>query len=321
MSSAQERLWVREQLRNDVERWVSVLSGERPDDAPARTNFDLYLFAQVGFLLADVEQELIGIAEWEQAIRDIERCMNNNPSVRVFEDDLRRAGQAPLASRTFLDLAKRRVRRKANKGTSDSQRPPTFSEGLTCAEVLLAYDTAKDRWNRGLNPDELSKRIAEDWLSHRSLDDLLFIIRGSEESRIYWNALELICDALGGKDVLGSKWESAKDLDDLPYALLIWYFEAGQELRRPPRENAAPPNRPIYVGYVIRNQHIRHTIRVLAQLGMPPTAGRDTDGQDFGCCVVAEVLGLSERYIGDIWGTPDMTMSEFHATYVDPLLA
>lgn len=123
MSSAQEQLWVQGQLRKDVERWVSVLSGERPDDAPARTNFDLYLFAQVGFLLADVEQELIGIAEWEQAIRDIERCINNNPSVRAFEERLRRAGQAPLASRTFLDLAKRQVRRKANPRKANQSIP------------------------------------------------------------------------------------------------------------------------------------------------------------------------------------------------------
>ena len=140
---------------------MSVLSGERPDDAPARTNFDLYLFAQVGFLLADVEQELIGIAEWEQAIRDIERCMTNNPSVRAFEEDLRRAGQAPLASRTFLDLAKRQVRRKANPRKAnqripDSQRLPDFNEGCAVAKVLLAYDTAEDRWKRDLRQMSLA---------------------------------------------------------------------------------------------------------------------------------------------------------------------
>ena len=306
MSSAQEQLWVQGQLRKDVERWVSVLSGERPDDAPARTNFDLYLFAQVGFLLADVEQELIGIAEWEQAIRDIERCINNNPSVRAFEERLRRAGQAPLASRTFLDLAKRQVRRKANprkanQSIPDSQRLPDFNEGCAVAKVLLAYDTAKDRWKRDLRPDELSKRIAADWLCHRSPGGLEFLIRCSEESRIWWDALEQIGDMLGGED-------------DLPDPLARWYFQADKRHRRPPPEIAAPPHRPTTVGYMIRDLRIRETIRVLAQLGMPPTGGPDS-----GCSVVAAVLALQERTVRGIWMRSDMTIDESFTEYLEGL--
>ena len=323
MSSAQERLRLQEELRDEVAWRTTMLIDEPPDDAPTGRQFDLALLAYISDLLADLEQGWMDIVKCERIIVTVERGFKTDLEFRAFEEDIRKAGQAPLAWRTIFDLAKRRVRRKAhrkaNESIPDSQRLPTFSEGKACAEVLLAYDTAKARWKRDLHPDELSEHIAKEWLLLRSLHDLQSLIRRSEESRTWWNALELICDelagkgVLGGKDLLGRKWKSAKGLDNIPHSLLLWHFEADKGLRRRPPEIAAPPHRPTKAGYMIRDQNIRHTIRVLAQLGMPPTGGHNS-----GCSVVADVLRpLKERTVREIWKRPDMESDESNAEYFD----
>ena len=292
-----------EQLRNAVEQRVSMLSEEQPDDMPAGMIFDLRFFGSISALLAGLEKGWIDIAEWKRR-------------VRAFEEDATKAGRLTLASRTFLALAKRHVRREANIGNDDSRRLPDFSEGKACARVLLAYDTAKDRWERDLYPAELSQHIAEQWLPRRSLDDLLSIIGGSEESTICWDALGLICDTLGGEGVRGRRGEFARYKAALPGPLLAWYFEAVQGIRSRPPEIAPPPHRRAKLGYMIRDIRIRSTIRALAKLGMPPT-----DGADSGCNVVTDVLGFKDpKTVREIWNRPDMRTNESFKEYIERLL-
>ena len=292
-----------EQLRNAVEQRVSMLSEEQPDDMPAGTKGDIAFFGAISALLAGLEKGWIDFAEWERR-------------VRAFEEDATKAGGLPLASRTFLALAKRRVRREANIGNDDSRRLPDFSEGKACAKVLLAYDTAKARWERDLYPEELSQHIAEQWLSRRSLDDLLSIIGGSEESTICWDALGLISDTLGGEGVRGRRGEFARYKAALPDPLLAWYFEAAQGIRSRPPEIAPPPHRRAKLGYMIRDIRIQGTIRVLAKLGMPPT-----DGADSGCNVVTDVLGFKDpKTVREIWKRADMRTNKPFKEYIERLL-
>ena len=292
-----------EQMRNAVEQQESMLREEQPDDMPAGTKGELAFFGSISALLAGLVKGMIDIAEW-------------NRRVRALEEDATNAGRLPLASRTFLNLAKRHVRREANIGNDDSQRLPDFSEAKACARVLLAYDTAKHRWERDLHPEELSQHVAEQWLSRRGLDDLLSIIGGSEQSTICWDALELICGALAGESVHGRRGEFARYKTEPPLPLYAWRFEAFEGLRRRPPESAPPPHRRAKLGYMIRDMRIRGTIWTLAQVGVPPT-----DGPDSGCNVVTDVLGFKDsKTVREIWKRPDMRMNESRKEYIDRLL-
>ena len=321
-----------EQLRNAVGQQVSMLSEEQPDDMPAGMIFDLRFFGHIRGLMEELEQGRIDIPDWERRTRDIEQWMNNDPMVRAFEEEATKAKRVPLASRTFLDLAKRKVRRKANprkanQGIPDSQRLPDFSEGCAVARVMLVSTRTKDRWERDLQPDAISQRIAEHWLSRRSIDDLLSIIGGSEQSTIFWDALELVCDALGGEGVRGRRGEFARYKTELPLPLYAWRFEAGQGLRRRPPEPAPPPYRPTKLGYMIRDIRIKGTIQVLEQLRMPPTGGPDS-----GCSVVAAVLEakpplderpateMDVRIVREVWRRPDAAINESYTKCLDRLL-
>ena len=239
-----------EQLRNAVGQQDSMLSEEQPDDMPAGMIFDLRFFGHIRGIMEELEQGRIDIPDWERRTRDIEQWMNNDPMVRAFEEEATKAKRVPLASRTFLDLAQRKVRRKANPRKAnqripDSQRLPDFSEGCAVARAVLASTRTKDRWERDLHPDELSKHLAQYWLSRRNLDYLQFMIRGSEENTIYWNALELIGEAMAGKDVLGLKGNSPRawtiSLTHSSYGNLRLPKGFASALPRSPHLPIAPP--------------------------------------------------------------------------------
>ena len=231
------------QLSTAVGLRVSMLGEELPDDMPAGMIFDLVFFGHVGGHLEELEQGRIDIPEWERRTREIEQWMDNDPVVRAFEEEASKAERIPLASRTFLNLAQRQVRRKANprranQGIPNSQRPPNFSEGFACAQVLLASVTGRDRWERDLHPDEISQLLAEQWLTGGGLAELLSIRGGSEESTICWDALGRICDALAAGGVPGRKGEFARYKTEVPLPLYAWFFEAAQGLRSRPPEIA-----------------------------------------------------------------------------------
>ena len=299
-----------EQLRNAVGQQVSMLSEELPDDAPAGTVSDLAFFGSISALLAGLEKGRIDTAEWERRAR------------ALGED----AGRVTPASTIFVDLARRKVRReanprkanprKANQGIPDSQRLPDFSEGCAVARVMLVSTRTKDRWERDLQPDAISQRIAEHWLSRRSFDDLLSIIGGAEQSTIFWDALELVCDSLGGESVRGRRGEFARYKTEPPLPLLAWRFEAVHGLRERPPEPPPPRYRPTKLGYIIRDIRIKEAIQVLEQLGMPPTGGTHS-----GCSVVAAVLektpAFDERTVRDIWRMPDEEINESYAKCLD----
>ena len=318
-----------EQLRSAVKQQEFMLSNELPDDAPASTVFDLAFSGHIRGLMEELEQGRIDIPDWERRTRDIEQWMNNDPMVRAFEEEATKAGRVPLASRTFLNLAQRQVRRKANprkanQGIPDSQRLPDFSEGCAVARVMLASTRTKDRWERDLHPNEISQQIAEHWLSRRGIDDLLCLLPGSEQITICWDALALIWDVVGDSRVLEDRREFVKHLGDIPLPLLLWRTEAAQGLRRRPPEPAPPPYRPTKLGYIIRDIRIKSTIRVLEQLGMPPTGGPDS-----GCSVVAAVLEakppldevpakeMDERIVREVWRRPDAAINESYTKCID----
>ena len=66
------------------------------------------------------------------------------------------------------------------------------------------------------------------------------------------------------------------------------------------------------LGYPIRDIRIKGAIRVLAQVGIPPTGGPDS-----GCSVVTEVLGFEDvRTVRDIWRKPATTINEYYKKHL-----
>ena len=109
MSSAQERLRLREELRDEVAWRTTMLIDEPPDDAPTGRQFDLFLLAYISDLLTDLEQGPMGIVECERIIGTVERGLNSDPEIKAFKKNIEKAGQAPLAWRTIFDLTQRGI--------------------------------------------------------------------------------------------------------------------------------------------------------------------------------------------------------------------
>ena len=192
--------------------------------------------------------------------------------------------------RLLTGLYGRVARRRAGCGSDDSRRRPSHAEGLRVARELLSDipDTS------GLDSEReyaaVSRVLADQWLPPigvRSPDTLLEYIERSEASRVYFDALELICEELdsGGEAV--------------PDPLARWRQEAAGWRRRRPDREPLPPYRPVNPAHLLRDLQLQFTIAVLQRLGVPPN-GRPVSGYR----IVSEALGLSEDTVKRIWNKP-----------------
>ena len=215
--------------------------------------------------------------------------MREDPALKAFTVTLWRNDELRPASTTYLYLARRRA-------LYGGKPPPSFDEGSQFARVLLAGDMDPDSWENDVTIGWLSRDMAGRWLSSRDSDQLQDLVRGSEEYPFIWDALKLICKELayGGEE-------------DLPYALLKWRFDATYERLERPKERSAPSNRPNKWGYKLRNEHIRHTVELLSQVGMPK--GKPMTGPvNSGIYVMAAAIDKSEGYIKDLCEMPALTL-------------
>ena len=95
MSSAQERLRLQEELRDEVAWRTTMLIDEPPDDAPTGRQFDLFLFAYISDLLTDLEQGPMDIVECERIIGTVERGLNSDPESGPSKKALGKQGRPP----------------------------------------------------------------------------------------------------------------------------------------------------------------------------------------------------------------------------------
>ncbi len=87
----------------------------------------------------------------------------------------------------------------------------------------------EEKWEFDWNRPNLTDRLADAWLDSRDPAELQRLIHDSEESRVSWDALKLICQELAGRDE-----------EDPPLELLQWYFRATQGHPWTSRRGAGP---------------------------------------------------------------------------------
>ena len=288
MSEMREEIGVRWHIQPGNEQMGIEELGAHVDDC---------LVEYISEHLLDLKEEEIDIEEFKATMNKIEEGMREDPALKAFTVTLWRNAELPPASTTYLYLARRRA-------LYGGKPPPSFDEGSQFARVLLAGDMDPDSWEKDVTIQWISRYMADRWLSSRDSDQLKDLVRGSEEYPFKWDALKLICKELadGGEE-------------DLPYALLKWRFDATHERLERPKERSAPSNRPIKWGYKFRNEHIRHTVELLSQVGMPGTGGVDS-----GCYVVASAMDISETYIENLCRTPAQTPAQTIADFIEDCL-
>ena len=187
----------------------------------------------------------------------------------------------------LVDLYRRAAQRNARRGSADSRRRPTHTEGLRVAKAFLAGVQGRS----GLDPYRESLAVTETLVRHFLAPlgqcrpcDLKEYIECSDDSRAYFDALIDI------SDILVSKREG------FPLRLAFWWAEIASCRRFRPPLKPLPPNRPVNSAHLVRDVQICFTIEILRRVGIAPRGSLVS-----GCSIVAEALGISEDAVESIW--------------------
>ena len=257
------------------ERMAAEELGGRIDDC---------LVEAISDQLLNLKEGAISIEEFNSRMRRFEEGMKEDTDLKAFAVTFQRPTVLPLASETYLDLARRHA-------LSDGKPPPSPEEGRRFALVLLDVFMTEGfgEWDWG-RPN-VTDHLADGWLDSRDLAELHKLIHDSEKSPVSWDVLKRICQELAGRGE-----------EDPPRELLQWYFGATHGHPERPDEGSAPSHRPQKLGYKLRNNEIRYTVDLLAQVGMTKNHGH---------CAVAEAFHFSEIRISRICQEPYFTFKEF----------
>ena len=224
----------------------------------------------------------ISLESFKWSLRRIEEDVIGDADLRAFAATLERRSGLPPASETYLELTKREI-------LYGGKPCPSFKEGFRFASVLLADFTDEENWQFDWDGRIFTRLLVARWMYSRDRRKLRRILDYSRRSPTVWDAVQQICKELerGGQDV--------------PPELLRWSFGATYGSWKRPDVGSAPSNRPRKLGYMLRDNEIRHTVDLLSQVGMPKKAGRE---------VVEEILILKESRIQQICREPYWTYFE-----------
>ena len=112
-----ENLKMSELLRDIGLRWYLEPGDEYRYAYKMGARIDHCAVAYISSQLDDFEKGNIGIEEFDSRILKIEVLLRDDPNLRDCETYLQGNLNVPLASRTYLKLARRHVLREANEGT------------------------------------------------------------------------------------------------------------------------------------------------------------------------------------------------------------
>ena len=210
-----------------------------------------------------VEHREIGIEEFSSEMLQIQEGMRENIALKAFAATLWQDHKVPLASETYLELAKRHA-------LHGGESLPSSKEGRRFARVMLAPFMKVDFCETDWDMETFTRNAANSWLDSRDPDELQKLIHDSKKSPLAWDTLQLICQKLVDRGGEG-----------LPYALLQWYLMANHGRLERPEEGPVPPHRPSKLGYKLRNNEIRHTVELLVQVGMGKEAARNAVAEEF----------------------------------------
>ncbi len=147
-----------------------------------------------------------------------------------------------------------------------------------------------DSWDIDWDRQSVIECLADAWLDSRDPGELEELIQNSSESSLAWDVLDS-----NSRQVVFTG-------EELPKDHLNWYVGATNGHPKRPDERPAPRNRPKKLGYMIRNNEIRHTVDLLVLVGMKEAASRSAVVAAFG------------KYLSDIgqicrqpsWGIRDL---------------
>ena len=270
-SALREAIGLRWNLRPGAERMDPEKLGKRIDDCSVE-----WIASQLLYL----EDGEISIEEFKWGMGKIEEGMEEDPDLRARAAALQRCAGLPLASVTYLNLAKRHV-------LFDGERPPSHEEGRQFAVAQLDEVSEADGWEMDWDGPIFISLMTATWLDSGDPRKLENLIHESESNPIVWDTLQRICHAFADSGV------------DPPPQLLEWSFRATHgDLERPDAERT-PRQRPRKFGYMLRDNESRYTVDLLTQVGMRTPAGREA---------VAVALNLEESRIQQICREPYWTI-------------
>ena len=262
--------------------WIVRSGDERmtPEELGRRIDDCLVEWISLGHHYLD--NGYISLEDFEGPMRWIEEGMIEDADLRAFAATLERRSGLQPASETYLELTKREV-------LCGGKPRPSFKKGLQFASVLLADFIDQENWQIDWDGGIFTRLLVATWLNGREPSKLQRLIDNSGRSPTVWDALQQLCKALADRAEVP------------PDELMGWSFEATHGSLKRPDPDPAPRNRPRKLGYMLRDNEIRHTVDLLFQVGMPKNAGRT---------VVAEVLHLAESRIQQICREPYWTYFE-----------
>ena len=196
--------------------------------------------------------------EFNSTMDTIEEGIRAHPALNAFAMSLPKGKEEvrpPLPSAKYLDLARRHVKHGATNR-------PSVEEGCQIARVLLAPFMNPARWETDWDMEQYVRLQVVSCLRSRDLTELEYYILASELSPVAWDTLKAICQQL-----------VMRGEEDIPRELLMWNVWAYFGLRPRPAEVPAPRHRLRKLGYILRNNEIRHTFDLLRQVGMRKIAG------------------------------------------------
>ena len=181
---------------------------------------------------------------------------------------------------------RRAALRKEGRRPPDSVKPPSEEEGSRLARAmlahvkgraLLAHVKGEGQLDMEWESEAVATTLADEWLRARSRPLLRVYIKLSQTSRVYFDALGLIWEALDRRR------------EAIPSRLTIWRQEVdGGRLDRPPKK-PIPPYRPVTLPKYTRDLNIQLTVEILRRLGVKPE-GSELSGLQ----VVTDALPDSE---------------------------
>ena len=189
----------------------------------------------------------------------------------------------------LANLYQRDARRKEGCSACDYCRPPTHSEGLRVAEIMLADVPDPKQFSPEWTSEAVSEVLAALLLppyGKSSPGKLQEYVERSEVCRAYFDALERLWE------------EHQKKGRAVPQPLFKSQRKAGARLLRRPASKRVPRHRPLNMAWLLRDFQIQFVILVLCRLGVPPSGSADRVSA---CRIAAEALGISEDSARRIW--------------------
>ena len=231
----------------------------------------------------------ISSEEFESTMRRLDKRVKATMSLRTKAAIIQKSEKIPVASETYLKLAREHARYVW-------KRSPIDEEVRQFARAMLDEVKQKAIWELVPPVGVFVTPLAEMLLKDRDPDELQGFIDISDVSVLAWDILHMICQKAA--DQLADEPE-----ERLPHELLVWNLMANHGHAERPDPGTTPRHRPQKLGYKVRNNEIRYTVDLLVQVGMTKSAARE---------VVAVALCREFSTVEKISREPYSTMDDMH---------